>query len=217
MELCDILKLIEGEADSFSEDVVIQTNGFVFANSGVCLKIIQNLAGLSLDILIEVSLKGTCNEEFSLLTLLPERNFRTQLEAAKNLMDMIEGNDNLAYRLIIGYGPNKVNENLPTHLLVHPEHSYILQMRERWDPDFVGLYERYLSESPSGHLGFSMACLVTQRWGIRTLRNIESHGMLLRTNRLSSSERNKYENQWRSVHPYFTEMHPGRFYALEFP
>jgi len=30
-------------------------------------------------------------------------------------------------------------------------------------------------------------------------------------------ERKKYELQWKSVHPYFTEMKPEEFYALEFP
>ena len=49
------------------------------------------------------------------------------------------------------------------------------------------------------------------------MRNIEKYGMLLRTSGLGKSERKKYELQWEFVYPYFTDMKPEEFYALEFP
>ena len=216
-ELCAVLKLIEGNGRNFNEDVVIQTNGFILANRKRCLEITARLADLSLDVLIEISLKGTCSDEFKLLTLLPNKGYYIQLKAVENLREAVEGRRNLSYRLVMGYGPNRVSKDLPTHVFVHPEQRFFLQMRERWDPHFVKIYKKYLKESPSGHLGFSMACLVTQRWGIRTLRNIEKHEMLLRTRELSNSERKLYKFQWESIYPYFTEMNPEKFYALEFP
>lgn len=217
MELCSILKLIENNGKSFNNDVVIQTNGFILGNIKKCLKIMDTLAEVSLNVLIEVSLKGTSSDEFGLITLLPAKSFDLQLKGVENLRQTIDGKENLAYRLVMGFGPNTVSNDLPTHAFIHPKHRFLLQMRERWDQHFTEIYEGYLEESPSGDLGFSMACLVTQRWGLRPLRNIDRHGMLLRTNELSNSERKLHTRQWESVHPYFTDMKPEEFYALEFP
>jgi len=216
-ELCSALKLIEGVSENFNDDVVIQTNGFILKDRNNCLEIATKLSDLSLDVLIEISLKGTCSEEFTLLTLLPNSGYYMQLKAVENLREAVRGKRNLSYRLVMGYGPNSVSKNLPTHVFVHPEGRFLLQMRQRWNPHFAEIHERYLKESPSGHLGFSMACLVTQRWGIQTLRNIEKNGMLLRTKQLNNSERKQYKFQWESIYPYFIEMNPERFYALEFP
>lgn len=117
----------------------------------------------------------------------------------------------------MGFGLNSVSKDLPSHIFVHPDEHFLLQMRERWSSHFAKTYENYLEESSSGHLGFSMACLVTQRWGIRPMKNIEKHGMLLRTGKLPKAERRSYKHQWESVHPYFTDMKPEEFYAVEFP
>lgn len=62
-ELSAVLGLIE-ESRSFGRNIVIQTNGFVLGNRIICSEIMKRLAELPLDILIEVSLKGTCAEEF---------------------------------------------------------------------------------------------------------------------------------------------------------
>lgn len=70
MELSAVLRLIEKKSSSFNNDVVIQTNGFIFGNSDKCLKIAERLADLSLDVLVEISLKGTNSDEFKLLTSL---------------------------------------------------------------------------------------------------------------------------------------------------
>lgn len=216
-ELCVLLSLVERNGESFGRDVVIQTNGFILASRNRCLDILDKLADLSLDLLIEISLKGTCSDEFRLLTQLPAVGYFRQLRAVENIKDATNRTENLSYRVIMGYGPNKITENLPTHAFIHPTERFLLQMRERWDPHFLQLYEEYLEQSPAGHLGFSVACLVTQRWGIRTLRNIDGYGMLLRTKGLGTRERSQYETQWESIYPYFVGMKPEEFYALEFP
>jgi uncharacterized Fe-S cluster-containing radical SAM superfamily protein len=215
-DLSAVLGLID-ENQGFGQNVIIQTNGLALANRGICQEIIARLAELPLQVLIEVSLKGTCAEEFELLTRLPGENYNKQLEAIKNLREIIGDEPNLSYRLIMGYGPNRIAPVLPAYVFVHPKRHFLLQMREQWDPNFTELYRNYLKESPSGHLGFSMACLVTDRWGIRALRNIEERKMLLRTSSLSDRVREEYQLQWESVHPYFVEMKPGVFYPLEFP
>lgn len=194
-ELCTVLKLLEENSESFNNDVVIQTNGYVLGNDKNCREITKQLADSSLDVLVEISLKGTCDDEFSLITHLPSRSFYIQLKAVENLRKNIKSVRNLTYRVVMGFGPNNVSETLPTHMFIHPNRGFLLQMRKRWDSNFTRLQEDYLEESPSGHLGFSMACLVTQRWGIHPLRNIEENGMLLRTRELSASKRALYEQQ----------------------
>lgn len=41
--------------------------------------------------------------------------------------------------------------------------------------------------------------------------------MLVRTKDLNNQEMERYKKQWESVHRYFTEMNPEKFYKLEFP
>jgi uncharacterized Fe-S cluster-containing radical SAM superfamily protein len=216
-ELTRFLRQLENHSAQFRHDVVIQTNGLLLHDEETCTHIVDMLSDVSLDLLIEVSLKGVCVDEFTLLTGIPERGFDRQLLGIHNLQRSIKGNTRINYRLVMGFGPNNITESLPAYVFIHPNTHNLFLMKEHWDPRFEQVYYDYLSTSPTGDIGFAMACLVTVGWGRHAINNLDRRNLLLRTRRLSTEAERNVTRQWQSIHPYFVNMMPQRFYAREFP
>jgi len=143
-ELIETLFLLDRSVDSPLR-IVIQTNGFAVSNKKIQTELEKLLATENIQILIELSLKGTNNIEFSLLTQRKPELYSNQINGYDVLKEITSGN-HISVRARMGIGshsksiifvypdtfPTKEDKMKPIEAMFHPS---------KWCDDFEQLYQ----------------------------------------------------------------------------
>ena len=125
--------------------IVIQTNGLSLAQAEV-QELICELSDScpNLKIMLELSLKGTNEEEYELLTNHPRSGFMDQIYAHNFLRGLAEKRDNIIYKCRMGIGPHKKSivfiypDTFPSH---EDSLSEVMFHPTRWSAEFREIYE----------------------------------------------------------------------------
>lgn len=145
-EIIETLCILDKSVDKPLK-VIIQTNGFTLANKEIQNELKKITAIEKLQILIELSLKGTNEIEFSLLTQKAPELYSHQIEGYKSLQESNFDN-NISVRARMGIGPHSKSiifvypdtfpngdKQKPCETMFHPS---------KWCVDFKQIYKKEL-------------------------------------------------------------------------
>lgn len=125
--------------------IIIQTNGSFIGseseNSRKAIEELSKLKGLSnLDILFEVSIKGTNEEEFKILTGVDKSKFYNQIRAFDILSELEENTSNISAVARLGTGHHHISAQF-----IYPDKSSMF-LRNKWSKEFSDIYEYSLNK-----------------------------------------------------------------------
>lgn len=118
--------------------VLIQTNGIEIGNGNVVIADIKSITKQLC--LVELSFKGTSNEEFSILTGKKPELFKYQLKAYEILNDFSQSNRNLIVVAVLGIYHSAVKSK-SKYVFVNPDNGNILfDNIGSWSPQFKEIW-----------------------------------------------------------------------------
>ena len=210
-------KLSKYNANPFGSKVVLQTNGVTIGQKNYLVSHLEKLAELDFSFIIELSLKGTNEEECKILT--DNRiDFLDQVNGYWILSKLSSGAANMELRARVGIGPSEPAGGLPTYEFVYPSSENYMFTTDLWLAEFREIYET--ERSKSGNY-LAMECLNTPRQGginiamvYRSIISDLKKAQIIKQNRSLPSP--QYKILMENVIAPFMKMNPS-LYLDEFP
>lgn len=141
--------------------VIIQTSGVTIGKKNYLVSYLERLADLDLSFIIELSLKGTNEEECKILTN-NSMDFLDQIHGYWILSELSSRATNIELRARVGIGPSEPAGGLPTYEFIYPSSGNYMFKSDLWSAKFREIYET--EQSKSGNY-LAMECLNTPRQG----------------------------------------------------
>ena len=149
------------DTGSFGSRIILQTSGVTVGRKKNLVEYLEKLSKLDLLFLIEVSFKGTNQQECKILTD-NKIEFLSQVNGYWNLNDLSSEVSNTSLRARVGIGPSEPKGGDPAYEFVCPQEEEYMFTKTAWSREFRRIYENELLK-PGKYM--AMECLNTPKQG----------------------------------------------------
>jgi sulfatase maturation enzyme AslB (radical SAM superfamily) len=125
-ELIQVFSLLADNKRVGNIPILVQTNGILIGSGEVDLNELNRQPTAKLRFLFELSLKGTNDVEFEILTTKPKKLYEHQLSAYEKFKTAQKTNPNLSFVTVLGIYHSAINNQYSKYAFVYPSDGHLM-------------------------------------------------------------------------------------------